>query len=78
MTEERKHLEELVVVVEEAVKNLDIVMQKYPQTPQERLDMGKQIAVITNALEFAKDRAKTFALGWPLRTGIRETSERRL
>lgn len=54
----RKHLRDLVNVVERAVERIDAEMRK-PSSPER----GQAVAGITNALDLQKDLARRFGLG---------------
>lgn len=54
----KKHLKELTTTVSEYVARIDVLMEQ-PSTPER----GKEIAKLSNALEYANDQARYFGLG---------------
>ena len=62
---ERRYLVELVKATNLFLQQLDVEMRLFLPSP----DRGKRIAIMSNALEMAKDRARFFGLNIDFRTG---------
>lgn len=58
----KKHLKELTETVGQYLRRLDSIMVQHSKGIMDNNELGKQIAILANALEYANDQARYFGL----------------